>query len=78
MLERVDSVEKPFEPWELKLELEPVSRSGQLVARLEGVVVERENFRLGPVDLELARGDRLARNRAERKRQVHTARRAYG
>jgi ATPase subunit of ABC transporter with duplicated ATPase domains len=60
LLERVDSVEKPFEPWELRLELEPASRSGQLVARLEGAVVERGNFRLGPVDFELARGDRLA------------------
>ena len=60
LLERVDSVEKPFEPWELKLELEPASRSGHLVARLEGAVVERGKFRLGPVDLELARGDRLA------------------
>jgi ATPase subunit of ABC transporter with duplicated ATPase domains len=60
MLERVDRVEKPFEPWELQLELEPGSRSGDRVVRLERAAVERGAFRLGPVDLELTRGDRLA------------------
>ena len=60
MLERTDTVEKPFEPWELKLELEPASRTGDVVVRLERAVVERGEFRLGPVDLDLARGDRLA------------------
>jgi ATPase subunit of ABC transporter with duplicated ATPase domains len=60
MLERADRVEKPFEPWELQLSLEPGSRSGDRVARLERAVVERGDFRLGPIDLELARGDRLA------------------
>jgi ATPase subunit of ABC transporter with duplicated ATPase domains len=60
MLERVDEIEKPFEPWELQLALEPRSRSGDRVVRLERAVVERGRFRLGPLDLELARGDRLA------------------
>jgi ATPase subunit of ABC transporter with duplicated ATPase domains len=60
MLERVDRVEKPFEPWELQLALEPGSRGGDRVVRLERAVVERGAFRLGPVDLELTRGDRLA------------------
>jgi ATPase subunit of ABC transporter with duplicated ATPase domains len=59
-LERVELVEKPFEPWELQLELEPAQRSGDLVVRLEQAVVERDEFRLGPVDLELHRGDRLS------------------
>ena len=58
-LER-DAAEKPFEPWELRLELAPAERGGDLVARLSGAVVERGAFRLGPVDLELRRGDRLA------------------
>jgi ATPase subunit of ABC transporter with duplicated ATPase domains len=58
-LERVEQVEKPFEPWELHLELEPSRRGGDLVVRLEGAVVERGGFRLGPIDLELSRGDRL-------------------
>ena len=57
-LER-DGVAKPFEPWELKLELAPAERGGDVAARLDGAVVERGAFRLGPVDLELRRGDRL-------------------
>jgi ATPase subunit of ABC transporter with duplicated ATPase domains len=59
-LQRIDRVEKPFEPWELHLVLEPASRGPDLVVRLEGAVVERGGFRLGPIDLELGRGDRLA------------------
>jgi ATPase subunit of ABC transporter with duplicated ATPase domains len=58
-LERVDQVEKPFEPWELQLELEPAHRGGDLVVRLEGAMVERGGFRLGPIDLDVHRGDRL-------------------
>jgi ATPase subunit of ABC transporter with duplicated ATPase domains len=59
-LERLEHVEKPFEPWELRLELEPAARGGNLVVRLEQAVVEKGGFRLGPLDLELSRGDRLA------------------
>jgi ATPase subunit of ABC transporter with duplicated ATPase domains len=58
-LDRVEAVEKPFEPWELHLELEPARRGGDLVIRLEGAVVQRGGFRLGPVDLDVHRGDRL-------------------
>jgi ATPase subunit of ABC transporter with duplicated ATPase domains len=58
-LERTGA-EKPFEPWELRLTLAPARRGGDLVARLEGAVVERGTFRLGPLELELRRGDRLA------------------
>jgi ATPase subunit of ABC transporter with duplicated ATPase domains len=58
-LERVEEVEKPFEPWELQLELEPARRGGDLVVRLEGAVVDRGGFRLGPIDLDVHRGDRL-------------------
>jgi ATPase subunit of ABC transporter with duplicated ATPase domains len=60
LLERVDEVEKPFEPWRLRLELEPAARSGDVVARLDRAVVDRGSFRLGPLDLELRRGDRVA------------------
>jgi ATPase subunit of ABC transporter with duplicated ATPase domains len=59
-LERLEPVAKPFEPWRLQLTLAPSSRSGDVVARLEGAVVERGSFRLGPLDLELRYGDRLA------------------
>jgi ATPase subunit of ABC transporter with duplicated ATPase domains len=58
-LER-NGAEKPFEPWELKLEIAAADRGGDVVARLSRAVVERGTFRLGPLDLELRRGDRLA------------------
>jgi ATPase subunit of ABC transporter with duplicated ATPase domains len=59
-LARVEKVEKPYEPWELRLSLSPAARSGDVVVRLEGAVVERGSFRLGPLDLEVGWGDRLA------------------
>ncbi|MGH3102568.1 MAG: ABC-F family ATP-binding cassette domain-containing protein [Gaiellaceae bacterium] len=59
-IERLDRVDKPFEPWELRLTLESRGRGGDVVARLDSAVVERGAFRLGPIDLELRRGDRLA------------------
>src|SRR5690242_3510426 len=59
-LARVETVEKPYEPWELHLALAPATRSGDVVVRLENAVVERGTFRLGPLDLELTWGDRLA------------------
>jgi len=59
-IERLRAVEKPYEPWELRLQLTPRSRSGDIVVRLERAVVERGSFRIGPLDLELSRADRLA------------------
>jgi ATPase subunit of ABC transporter with duplicated ATPase domains len=59
-LAQLDRVDKPYEPWELRLGLAPAARSGDVVARLEGAVVERGSFRLGPVDLVIRRGERLA------------------
>jgi ATPase subunit of ABC transporter with duplicated ATPase domains len=59
-LERLDVVEKPFEPWQLHLDLKAASRSGDMVARLEGAVVHRGSWRLGPVDLEVSWGERIA------------------
>jgi ATPase subunit of ABC transporter with duplicated ATPase domains len=59
MRERLETVEEPWKPWELRLELKAAPRSGAVVARLEGAVVERGRFRLGPVDLEIGWGDRV-------------------
>ena len=59
-LGRLERVDKPWTPWELRLALAPATRGGDAVARLSGAVVERGDFRVGPVDLELARGERLA------------------
>ena len=59
-IERLDVVEKPWEPWQLQLELKATARAGDVVARLQGAVVELGRFRLGPVDLEVGWAERLA------------------
>jgi ATPase subunit of ABC transporter with duplicated ATPase domains len=59
-LARVATVEKPYEPWELQLSLTPAARSGEVVVRLEDAVVERGSFRLGPLDVAIGWGDRVA------------------
>jgi ATPase subunit of ABC transporter with duplicated ATPase domains len=59
-LERVESVDKPYEPWQLRLSLAARQRTGDTVAGLEGAVGRRGDFRLGPVDLDLVPGERLA------------------
>ena len=59
-LARLEQVEKPWSPWRLELSLVPVGRPGDVVARLEQAVVQRGEFRLGPVDLVVRHGERLA------------------
>lgn len=59
-LERVETVDKPYEPWELHIPLAAGARSGKVVARLEQAVVERGSFRLGPLDFGLDWGERVA------------------
>ncbi len=52
-LERLETVEKPWEGWELQLSIASAPRSGAVVARLSDAVIERGDFRLGPVDIEI-------------------------
>ena len=61
-LERLDRarVEKPWQPWELKLQLAPRARSGDLVVALENAVLARGAFRIGPLDLDVRWGERLS------------------
>jgi ATPase subunit of ABC transporter with duplicated ATPase domains len=59
-LERLEVVEKPWEPWQLQLDLRAATRAGDVVARLDGAVVERGSFRLGPISLEVGWAERLA------------------
>jgi ATPase subunit of ABC transporter with duplicated ATPase domains len=59
-LEHLEVVDKPWEGWQLKLELAPNRRSGDVVARLDEATVERGSFTLGPLDLEIRWRDRLA------------------
>jgi ATPase subunit of ABC transporter with duplicated ATPase domains len=59
-IERLDVVDKPREPWQLRLSVPSPGRTGDIVARLDGAVVERGFFRLGPVDLTIGTGERVA------------------
>ena len=59
-LARLDEVEDPREPWELRLTLSAASRGPDEVAGLAGAVVQRGGFRLGPLDLDVRAGDRVA------------------
>jgi ATPase subunit of ABC transporter with duplicated ATPase domains len=60
LLERNPLPEKPYEPWELRLALRSTGRLPTPVASLVGAVVEWPGFRLGPLDVELLPGERLA------------------
>ncbi|HEX5366337.1 MAG TPA: ABC-F family ATP-binding cassette domain-containing protein [Acidimicrobiales bacterium] len=65
-LARLPVVDKPWEAWDLRLTVGAAPRSGDVVARLDEAVVDRRGtaggpgFRLGPLSLEVAAGDRLA------------------
>jgi ATPase subunit of ABC transporter with duplicated ATPase domains len=59
-IDRLERVERPREPWELRFDIPAVGRSGDIVARLDGVTVARGSFRLGPVDLLVEYGERVA------------------
>ena len=59
-LDRLEVVEKPWEGWQLQLDIAAAPRSGDVVARLVGAVIERGSFSLGPIDLEVRWADRLA------------------
>jgi ATPase subunit of ABC transporter with duplicated ATPase domains len=58
-LAALDEVEKPWEGWDLRFTIEQTARAGDIVVRLSDAVVERGTFRLGPLDLEIAWGERL-------------------
>src|SRR5918996_1579627 len=68
-LARLAPVEKPWEGWDLRLSIADAGRAGDVVARLDDVVVELradatdadgQGFVLGPVSLEVGWGDRMA------------------
>jgi len=59
-LRRLEVVDKPYETWQLRLDLALARRSGDVVARLTDAVVVRGHWQLGPIDLEVRWADRLA------------------
>ena len=58
-LERLGTVDKPWEGWQLHLDLAPTARSGDVVARLSDAQVRRGDWQLGPVDLEIGWAERV-------------------
>jgi ATPase subunit of ABC transporter with duplicated ATPase domains len=58
--DRLEAVEQPRKEWELRYSLTEGAPSADVVATLSEAVVERDEFRLGPVSLVLARGERVA------------------
>lgn len=59
-LERLDVVEKPWEGWDLRLDFATTGRSGDRVIGARDLVVERGDFVLGPIDLDVGYGERIA------------------
>ena len=60
MIERLEVVEEPRKEWQLQFTIASAGRSGDVVAVASGASLERGGFRLGPVDLQLDLGDRVA------------------
>jgi ATPase subunit of ABC transporter with duplicated ATPase domains len=59
-IERLEVVEEPRKEWELRMEIAAAPRAGAVVATLRGAVVRRGGFTLGPIDLQVDWGDRVA------------------
>jgi ATPase subunit of ABC transporter with duplicated ATPase domains len=60
-IERLDAVDKPRLPWQLRLDIPTAARSGDVVVRLSGARVEvADDFTLGPIDLLVTAGERIA------------------
>ena len=59
-LNRLDEVAEPRKEWQLQMAIAAAPRSGDVVALLSEAVVQRGSFRLGPLDLQVGYGDRLA------------------
>ncbi|ROP38748.1 ABC-F family ATP-binding cassette domain-containing protein [Saccharothrix texasensis] len=57
-LARLDEVDEPREPWELRLTLPSAGRGSQVAFTLRGAVVRRGDVTLGPVDLTVGAGER--------------------
>ena len=59
-IERLEVVEEPRKEWDLRMSIAAAPRAGAVVATLRGAVVRRGDFTLGPVDLQVDWGDRVA------------------
>jgi ATPase subunit of ABC transporter with duplicated ATPase domains len=58
-VDRLATVEQPRKEWQLRYSVSSGSPSAEVVATLDAVELVRGDFHLGPVDLVLARGERV-------------------
>ena len=58
--ERLDVVPEPRKVWELRYAIADAPRSGSIVVTTRGAHLRRGDFTLGPIDVDLAYGDRVA------------------
>ncbi len=59
-IERLEVVDKPWEGWNLQMELTASSRGGDVVATLANAVIRRGDFALGPANVEISWAERVA------------------
>jgi len=57
--DRLEAVEEPRDPWQLRLTFRPAGRGSEIVFGLRGAVISRGEVRLGPVDLTITAGERV-------------------
>ncbi|MFE1554309.1 ABC-F family ATP-binding cassette domain-containing protein [Streptomyces sp. NPDC058734] len=60
LIERLEEVAEPRKERQLRMHIATASRSGEVVATLRDAVIRRGDFALGPVSLQVDRGDRIA------------------
>jgi ATPase subunit of ABC transporter with duplicated ATPase domains len=58
-LDTLETVDKPWEGWDLRFAINEAARSGDVVVRLDDAVVERGAFALGPLTLDIGWADRV-------------------
>ncbi len=56
-VDRLPDVVEPRREWQLRFRVAEVERSGDVVATLRGAITARGSFRMGPIDLQVDRGD---------------------
>ncbi len=60
LIERLDEVVEPRKEWQLRMEIAAAPRSGSVAATANNAVVQRGDFTLGPVNLQIDWADRVA------------------
>ena len=59
-IDRLEEVDKPWQPWHLRFTIDRAPRSAEIVAAFDQAVLRRGTFTLGPLDLEIRWADRVA------------------